>query len=411
MDALKRAEHAKQQGQADSISAVHAPDLALDPVTVTPTEPSSTSPRTTLPELPKLEDLDPEFLAHTRRTSAPGTPTAASRRVGFSATETAAERDAIKNAFAVKVGTGVNKDFVLIAAAVGLLAVGVIGAYFWFQLKPTQGIAGLAPMAANDTGLRPDVIVPPSAAEEVRADSQTFSAAVAPAPPAKALAPVEQRSRTRAPVERRPRLSTPPGGDTPIHVTKSFPGVDPAVAEGYQRLQAGDAEAARTAYIRALRTDPNNADALYGMAAIALHQGKTDEAASAYQRILSANPGDAAAEAALVGLNTQGDPVAAESRLKSLLAAQGDQPAVYFALGNLYARQGRWNEAQQANFKAVTADASNPDYLFNLAVSLDQLHQPKLAAQYYEQASAAAESRSAAFDRGQAARRMRELQR
>ncbi len=411
MDALKRAEAAKQQGQADSISAVNSPDLALDPVTETPADPSSTSPRTTLPELPKLEDLDPEFLAHTRRASAPGSPAALGRPVPPSAAETAAERDAIKNAFAVKTGTGVDKNFILISAAAGLLALGIIGAYFWFQLKPTQGVAGLTSLAANDVGARSSVITPPAVAEEVRADSQTSTAFIAPAPPAKAQAPLEQRTRTRAPAERRPRLSPLPDGDTPIHVTKSFPGVDPAVAEGYQRLQAGDADAARTAYLRVLRTDPHNADALYGMAAIALRQGKTDEAAAAYQRILDANPGDAAAEAALVGLNTQGDPVAAESRLKSLLAAQGDQPAVNFALGNLYARQGRWNEAQQANFKAVTADPGNPDYLFNLAVSLDQLHQPKPAAQHYEQALAASENRSAAFDRALAARRMRELRR
>ena len=43
-------------------------------------------------------------------------------------------------------------------------------------------------------------------------------------------------------------------------------------------------------------------------------------------------------------------------------------------------------------------------------VSLDQLHQAKLAGQYYRQALAAAEGRPAAFDREQAASRLRELQ-
>jgi uncharacterized protein HemY len=112
----------------------------------------------------------------------------------------------------------------------------------------------------------------------------------------------------------------------------------------------------------------------------------------------------------MIGLSGQGDPVAGESRMKSLLAAQGELPVVNFALGNLYARQQRWSDAQQAYFKAVTADANNPDYLFNLAVSLDQLHQAKLAADYYGQALSAADGRAAAFDRALAARRMRELQ-
>jgi uncharacterized protein HemY len=147
---------------------------------------------------------------------------------------------------------------------------------------------------------------------------------------------------------------------------------------------------------------------LHGLAAIALQQGHAEEAESAYRQILEANPADASAQAGLIGLSGQ-DPVAAESRLKSLLAAQGDQPAANFALGNLYARQQRWNEAQQAYFKAITGDASNPDYLFNLAVSLEQIHQPKLAAQYYSQALAAAEGKPAAFDVSIAARRLREL--
>ena len=159
-----------------------------------------------------------------------------------------------------------------------------------------------------------------------------------------------------------------------------------------------------------LTTDPRNAEALHGIAAIALRQGKPAEAQAAFLRILEANPSDPAAQAGLIGLNGQIDPVAGESRMKSLLAAQGEMPVVSFALGNLYARQERWSEAQQAYFNAVTADAGNPDYLFNLAISLDQLHQPKLAAQYYGQALAAAESRPAAFNRVQAVRRVHELQ-
>jgi Tfp pilus assembly protein PilF len=410
MDALKRAEHAKQQGQADAASAVNAPDLAVEPMTQP--GPSSNPPRATLPELPKLEDLDPEFIAHARRSSGQSVPVATSRPGSASTIDTAAGRDAIKNAFAVKTGNGENKNYILLAVAVGLLSVGVAGAYFWLQLKPAQKLTGIAPAATNDIGARPDVIAPPPASGEIRFAPKAASAVVVPEVNTYVLPPTtERRPRNRGPVERAPRLSTLADGDTPIRVTTSHPGVDPSVAEGYQRLQAGDPEAARAAYIRALWMDPRNADALHGMAAIALRQGKTDEAAAAYQRILDANPGDAAAEAALVGLSAQGDPVADESRLKSLLSSQGDQPAVYFALANLYARQGRWNEAQQANFKAVGADASNPDYLFNLAVSLDQLHQPKLAAQYYGQAITAAENRSAAFDRAQAARRMRELQR
>jgi hypothetical protein len=59
----------------------------------------------------------------------------------------------------------------------------------------------------------------------------------------------------------------------------------------------------------------------------------------------------------------------------------------------------------------VAADPDNPDYLFNLAVSLDQIRQPKLAAQHYRLALEAAQLRPAAFDRERVRARLEQLQR
>jgi uncharacterized protein HemY len=112
----------------------------------------------------------------------------------------------------------------------------------------------------------------------------------------------------------------------------------------------------------------------------------------------------------VLGAGTGGDPQASESRLKLLLAAQPESAPLNFALGNLYARQGRWPEAQPVYFNAVAADGDNPDYLFNLAVSLDHLRQPKLAAQHYRLALDAAQRRPAAFDRERVRVRLGELQ-
>ena len=53
----------------------------------------------------------------------------------------------------------------------------------------------------------------------------------------------------------------------------------------------------------------------------------------------------------------------------------------------------------------------NPDILYNLAISLEHLHQNKLAAQYYGLAIAAAQNRPAGFDRTQATARQQSLQR
>ena len=59
---------------------------------------------------------------------------------------------------------------------------------------------------------------------------------------------------------------------------------------------------------------------------------------------------------------------------------------------------------------AVAADGDNPDYLFNLAVSLDHLRQPRLAAQHYRLALEASTKRPAAFERDQVRKRLGELQ-
>jgi tetratricopeptide (TPR) repeat protein len=202
----------------------------------------------------------------------------------------------------------------------------------------------------------------------------------------------------------------PPEPDSPIRITTGRLKLNPVIAHGYQALMEGDLATAQRDYAQVLKSEPKNIDALHGLAAIDIRQGRFDAAENHYLRALESDPKDAAAQAGLIGLRGQVDPVQSESRLKILLAGQPDSPFLNFALGNLYARQGRWNEAQQAYFRAYSGDPDNPDYQFNLAISLDQLRQPKLALQYYQGALAAAAQRPAAFDKNQATGRVRELQ-
>jgi len=108
--------------------------------------------------------------------------------------------------------------------------------------------------------------------------------------------------------------------------------------------------------------------------------------------------------------STRIDPVAAESRVKSMLAAEPAAHVLNFTLGNQFAQQGRWAEAQQQYFKAFTADPENADFAYNLAVSLDHLHQKPQAIEFYRRSLALADRRTATFDRALAAARARDLQ-
>jgi len=170
---------------------------------------------------------------------------------------------------------------------------------------------------------------------------------------------------------------------------------------------------ARAAWQKALAGDPRNLDALRGLAVLAQQQQQFELAAGYFQRALEVDPKDAIALAGLMALQKPTDSMQAESRLKTLLAEQPDAAALHFALGNQFARQQRWAEAQQAYFKAYTVEPANAAYVYNLAVSLDQLHQSRLAAQYYSESLAIADrqpGQPAGFDKAGVLARLQQLQ-
>jgi tetratricopeptide (TPR) repeat protein len=208
-----------------------------------------------------------------------------------------------------------------------------------------------------------------------------------------------------------PRLQAP-RAPTPTEVTASrpVPQVHPNIAAGYAAYLAGDLAAARTEYQHALREEPASRDALLGLAALDVRAGRFETAEAGYLRLLQADPRDSHALAGLVALRAgRTDPLAAESRVKSVLADNPGSHVLNFTLGNQLAQQGRWAEAQQEYFRAFTGEPDNADFAYNLAISLDHLRQPKLALEYYQRAIALAKARGGRFDLGAAEGRVTQL--
>jgi len=242
-------------------------------------------------------------------------------------------------------------------------------------------------------------------------------ASVAAAPsPANAASPAPTPGReSRAPAARPAAAparaaAAKAADDDAVNVSRGAPQIHPQVASGYVAYQMGDLQKARTDYQQALRDEPSNRDALLGLAAVEMRAQRYDVADGYYQRVLQIDPRDPHAQAGSVALRTQQlDPVQVESRVKTLIASDREATVLYFTLGNQYAQQGRWAEAQQAYFKAFAADPENPDFAFNLAVSLDQLRQPKLALEYYRRALVLADKRTAAFAPEAARTRVQQL--
>jgi len=170
------------------------------------------------------------------------------------------------------------------------------------------------------------------------------------------------------------------------------------VNQAYRAYQDGHYDAAKSIYEDVLKNDPDNRDAHLGLGAIAVGKKDRKQAYAHYVHLLELNPLDTIAMNALISLSNSADPIKDESAIKLLIAREGDIPALYFSLGNLYAKQQRWTSAQQAFFDAYRLDSTNPDYVINLAISLDRMGQYNSALDYYKTAMDLSNYSSASFD-------------
>ncbi len=159
--------------------------------------------------------------------------------------------------------------------------------------------------------------------------------------------------------------------------------LDVLLNQAYQAYLKGDFDPAQRLYSQVLKQAPRNQDALLGLAVVAQHRGEVQIALDYYAQVLLLNPQNVWANAGIVALNGDEN---RESQLKHWLQTRPDSAALHFALGNHYASEARWAEAQQAYFAAYRLAPQDAGIAFNLAVSLEQLGQGKLAAQHYQRA-------------------------
>jgi Tfp pilus assembly protein PilF len=180
-----------------------------------------------------------------------------------------------------------------------------------------------------------------------------------------------------------PSSRSKPASDISVrHDAAGLTAVSPTLMQAYEALQSGDHARAKGLYEQVLQADPRNVDALLGLGAIALNDGRLDDASRYYQQVLELDPRNSYAQAGLISIVGGADLQASESRLKQLIA-RDPSAFLYFSLGNLYAQQAQWPSAQQAYFQAFQRQSDNPDYAFNLAVGLEHLGQNRLALDYY----------------------------
>ncbi len=325
--------------------------------------------------------------------------------------------------------------------AVGFVAVGVAGWYGWQELSRSLSIStsttanraspvpDVAALPAAPTTGQIGVTVPPTASS---ATATVLEPALPPLlpPPLPDAAQPRPTPITRLPTSannpreltERERLAqslkqSPSGREAPVRLRLSqsieTPKVSPELTAAYAALTRGDYAQAKNLYSQVVLMMPLNLDAQLGLAASSARGGDNALAARHYRRVLELDPRNGMAIAGLLAVSESASgvrPEALEAQLKALISKDPNAAPLQFALGNLYAGERRWTEAQQAFFEAYRLDAANADYLFNLAVSLDQLNQPRLALDYYQKSLVQAVKTGAQFDRNVAQRRAAELQ-
>jgi len=174
--------------------------------------------------------------------------------------------------------------------------------------------------------------------------------------------------------------------------------------------ESGQYDEAEKLYTEVMHLEKYNRDALLGLGAIAIHKKDAEAAKRYYLSLLKLDPRDPIATAAIASLHSDKTSIeSGEEYLLTMLESNPKAAHLNFALGNIYAQKGEWKAAQQSYFNAWQQDSENADYLFNLAVSMDQLSKQEQALKFYKECLLKSNNKQVGFSREAVEKRISEL--
>jgi tetratricopeptide (TPR) repeat protein len=284
-----------------------------------------------------------------------------------------------------------------------------------------------APVAVSPAPTEPEAVAaapaaPASAAPDPVAAAVLAAAAAAPVPPAEQTASprvvsadsparVAPPARAQAPRSATARVAGPAAAPSAAPPAAVAGANRPAslMDSAYAAYQAGNTAEAARLYREVLKADATQRDAWLGLAVIAHANNQLEPAMDAYRRVLRLEPQNATALAGVSSLSRAAGEPQQESRLRELLARSPQEADLNHALALVLSGEQRWSEAQPLFFKAHALAPKEPQFAYNLAVTLDHMRKSSLAAQYYETALGLAQGKAAGFDEANARVRLAAL--
>lgn len=277
----------------------------------------------------------------------------------------------------------------------------------------------------NETDLADvQTTVPQQITKKIAPENVTKNPPQTPAEPAPAIATSadanasEARNTTLQPIDsNRQSVATTPADNSAKpqwQVQSRSTTIDDfsvTINRGFAAYQRGDWTTAQQAYAEAMRLRPQHRDAILGSAAVAVAQGQYQVAFNLYQQRLVAAPNDNFAQAGIISIVSMHDASPdLLSRVNTLLQEYPNAAHLHFLKGSLFARQQQWAAAQAAFFRAWSYHNDRGDYAYNLAISLDHIHQPEEALRYYRLALERANNSVAVIDIDRLKKRIQQLE-
>lgn len=182
-------------------------------------------------------------------------------------------------------------------------------------------------------------------------------------------------------------------GDVAFEVENKIPeeSVPQFLDNAYRAMEAGQLEAAAMLYKRVIYADPENKDALFGLASVYQRTGQLPQARATYSKLLSLDPENWPAMNNFLVLAAEESPDHAIEEFKRLMRTNPEFAPIPAQVGMIYYRQKKYDDAANFLVKAIQLDPSNLSYRFNLAVIYDRLGRSRSAARLYQQLLEAAD--------------------